>query len=172
MKKLLALLTLFFVLGAAGDMVVRVYVTSWQDLKRIDEKSLDIAAGRYGEWYDLVVDHASLNKVIASGLPYEVTIHSLEYEKDQVRGSYLSYTEINDSLRNLALNYASICKFDSLPFPTYEGRWIYCVKISDNPQLEEDEPAFTLDDIEWLTNAIWGFTPDEARKIFFYNQLG
>ncbi len=155
MKKLLALLTLFFVLGAAGDMVVRVYVTSWQDLKRIDEKSLDIAAGRYGEWYDLVVDHASLNKVIASGLPYEVTIHSLEYEKDQVRGSYLSYTEINDSLRNLALNYASICKFDSLPFPTYEGRWIYCVKISDNPQLEEDEPAFTLDAThhsrEWAT---------------------
>jgi hypothetical protein len=101
MKKLLALLTLLFVLGNAGDMIVRVYVTSWQDLKRIDEKSLDIAAGRYGEWYDLVVNHTGLNKVISSGLPYEVTVHSLEYEKSRVRGTYLSYTEMNDSLNSI-----------------------------------------------------------------------
>lgn len=155
MKKLLALLTLFFTLGAAQDMIVRVYVTSWQDLKRIDEKSLDIAAGRYGKWYDLVADDGLLNKVIASGLSYEVTVHSLEYEKNQVRGSYLSYTEMNDSLRDLALNHASICMLDSLPFPTYEGRWIYGVKISDNPQLEENEPGFTIDGChhsrEWAT---------------------
>jgi hypothetical protein len=155
MKRLIASTTLLFTLGAAQDMIVRVYVPTWNDLKRIDEKTLDIAAARYGEWYDLVADAGILGKVIASGLPYEVTIQSLEYEKDKVRGYYLSYTEINDSLRNLALNNASICMLDSLPYPTCEGRWIYGVKISDNPQLEEDEPGFTLDGChhsrEWAT---------------------
>jgi len=155
MRKIITLTTLLFIYATAQDMIVRVYVPTWQELKRIDEKSLDIAAGRHGEWFDLVADDGLLAKVIASGLPYEVTVHSLEYEKDQMRGYYLSYTEINDSLRNLALNYPSICMFDSLPFPTYEGRWIYGVKISDKPQIEEDEPGFTLDGChhsrEWAT---------------------
>ena len=155
MKRLMLLLVAFFVLGLAQDMVVRVYCHSWKDLTRISKKPMDIAAGRYGEWYDLVVDEQGLQKVIASGLPYEVTVHSLEYEKEKVRGSYLSYSEINDSLRNLAQNYPSICKFDSLPFPTYEGRWIYGVKISDNVNIEEDEPGFTIDGChhsrEWAT---------------------
>jgi hypothetical protein len=70
MKKLPALLTLLFVLGAAQDMIVRIYVPTWQELRKIDEKSLDIAAGRYGEWYDLVADDGLLNKVIASGLQF------------------------------------------------------------------------------------------------------
>ncbi|MGD9379870.1 MAG: M14 family zinc carboxypeptidase [candidate division WOR-3 bacterium] len=155
MKRLALLLALLFILGTAQDMIVRVYVPTWQDLKKIDEKALDIAAGRYGEWYDLVADDEVLNKVIASGLAYEVTVHSLEYEKDQVRGYYLSYAEIVDSLRDLALNHATICVLDSLPYPTYEGRWIYGIKISDNPQLEEDEPGFSIDGChhsrEWAT---------------------
>ena len=155
MKRLLAIFVLMLTLGMAQDMIVRVYVNSWNELRKIDEKSLDIAAGRYGEWYDLIADHALLGKVVGSGLPYEVTVHSLEYEKDQVRGSYLSYDEINDSLWQMAFDHPSICALESLPFTTYEGRWIYGVKISDNPQLEEDEPGFTLDGChhsrEWAT---------------------
>jgi hypothetical protein len=155
MKRLIFLITILFILGAAQDMIVRVYVSTWQDLRRIQQKPLDIAAGRYGEWYDIIAHDDILGKVIASGLPYMVTVNSLEYEKDQVRGYYLSYTEINDSLRNLALDHPSICMFDSLPLPTYEGSWIYGVKISDNPQIEEDEPGFTLDGChhsrEWAT---------------------
>ena len=155
MKRIVLLIALLSILGAAQDMIVRVYASTWRDLRKIDEKSLDIAAGRHGEWYDLVADDNTMNKVIASGLPYEMRVYSMEYEKDQVRGYYLSYAEINDSLRNLALNHASICMLDSLPWPTYEGRWIYGVKISDNPQIDEDEPGFTLDGChhsrEWAT---------------------
>jgi carboxypeptidase T len=155
MRRFIVLTTLLFILGSTQDMIVRVYVPTWQELRKIDEKSLDIAAGRHGEWFDLVADDELLGKVIASGLPHEVMVHSLEYEKDQVRGYYLSYTEINDSLRNLAQTHASICMLDSLPFTTYEGRWIYGVKISNNPQIEEDEPGFTLDGChhsrEWAT---------------------
>jgi len=145
MKRLIIVICVIIVLGFTQDMIVRVYVPSWEDLSRLLGKNLDIAAGNYGEWYDLVVDHEGLNKVIASGVTYEVIIYSLEHEKEKVRGHYLSYAEINDSLTTLAQNYPSICKFDSLPIQTYEGRWIYGVKISDNVQVEEDEPKFTLD---------------------------
>lgn len=170
MRRTILLISTIFVIGAAQDMIVRIYAPSWQYLERIDKKSLDIAAGRDGEWYDLVVDQEGLNKVIASGLPYEVTIYSLEYEKEKVRGSYLSYTQINDSLREFAQNNVSICKLDSLPFPTYEGRWIYGVKISDNPQLEEDEPGFTIDGChhsrEWATPQAVLFFADSMLRAY------
>jgi len=168
MKKI----TLLLIIGSfvfAQEMIVRVYVSSWQDLNRISDGPLEIAAGRYGEWYDLVVERDGLNKVIASGLPYEVTIYSLAYEKEKYRGSYLSYTQINDSLRHLALNYPNLCKFDSLPIRTYEGRWIYGIKISDNVNLNEFEPNFSLDGChhsrEWATpQAVLFFTDSMLRS--------
>ena len=137
-------------------MIVRVYVPTWQDLKVLDARSLDIAAGRYGEWYDLVVDQQGLSDILASGLPYEVTVPSIDLARDEARGEYCSYADMVDSLITLSLNYPDLCQLDSLPFPTYEGRWIYGVKISDNVSVEEyDEPKFTLDGChhsrEWAT---------------------
>ena len=96
MKKVFVILCMVIVLGFTQDMIVRVYVPSWEELNsRLADKNLDVAAGSHGEWFDLVVDHEGLNRVIASGLTYEVIIHSLEHEKEKVRGNYLSYTEIN-----------------------------------------------------------------------------
>lgn len=170
MKKFTAAFLLLSALLSAQDMIVRVYTRSWDGLRRIDEKPLDIAAGRYGEWYDLIVDPETFDKIVASGLPYEVTVHSLEHEKERVRGTYLSYTQINDSLRAFALTHPSICKFDSLPVPTYEGRWIYGVKISDYPQLDEDEPGFMLDGChhsrEWATPQAVLFFADSMVRAY------
>ena len=152
------------------DMVVRVYVPTWQELQKIPGKPMEIAAGRYGEWYDLVVDREGLDRVIASGLPYEVTIYSLELEKEKVRGNYLSYTQITDSLRHLCQNYPTLCKMDSLPLRTYEGRWIYGVKISDNVYLDEFEPNFSIDGChhsrEWATPQAVLFFADSMLRSY------
>jgi len=53
MLKLLLLLSLLSY--TERQMVVRVYVHSWQDLKRIELRGLDIASGRLDQYYDLVV---------------------------------------------------------------------------------------------------------------------
>ncbi len=156
MKRLFVVLCMVAAIGFAQHMIVRVYVSSWSDLARISPKyDLDIAAGHYGEWYDLVMDQDGLDQVKASGLPYEITIYSLEHERDKYRGSYCSYNDMTDSLRGMAASYPSICKIDSLPNTTYLGRWIYGIKISDNVNIEEDEPKFTLDGAhhsrEWAT---------------------
>ncbi len=152
------------------DMIVRVYVPTWQDLQRIPGKPLEIAAGCYGEWYDLLVDQEGLKRVIASGLPYEVTVYSLELEKGNVRGYYLNYAQIVDSLRRLAQNYPLLCKMDSLPLRTYEGRWIYGVKISDNVFLDEFEPNFAIDGChhsrEWATPQAVLFFADSMLRSY------
>mgnify|MGYP005839798563 CR=1 FL=1 len=165
---LLASFVLSFIIGQ--DMIVRVYVPDWKELQKIPGKPMEIAAGIYGEWYDLVVDREGLDRVIASGIPYEVTIYSLELEKEKVRGSYLNYNQITDSLRHLAQNYPALCKMDSLPLRTYEGRWIYGVKISDNVHIDEFEPNFTLDGChhsrEWATPQAVLFFADSMLRSY------
>ncbi len=147
MKKVLVLLFVLASIVSAQDRIVRVYASSIHDLRRISDKvDLDFAGARAGEYYDIVAGNELLQSIINSGLAYEVTVHDLAQAKETVRADYLSYSEIEDSLRLLAQAYPAICKFDSLPIPTYEGNWIYGIKISDNPYLEDDgEPGFLID---------------------------
>jgi hypothetical protein len=155
MKRAFILFFIIISLSLSQDMIVRVYAPTWDDLKRISPKYLlDIASVRAGEWYDIVADREVFNKIVASGLTYEVIVHSLAQQKNAVRADYLSYTETNDSLRQFVQNYPLICKLDSLPIPTHEGNWLYGVKISDNVHIEEDdEPGFLVDGLhhsrEW-----------------------
>jgi len=151
-------LYIFFIYEFAfSHSVVRVYCGQMNDLTRISPKiNLDIAAARAGEWYDIVADRAVMDRIIASGLPYEVRIFDLEYQKDLVRGMYHSYAQITAILRNMAAAYPAICKLDSLPLKTFQNRWIYAVKISDNPGIEEEsEPGMLVDGChharEWQT---------------------
>lgn len=150
------------------DMIVRVYAPSWRELKKISSDSpLDIAGARAGEWYDIVADQRLVNSIIGSGLSYEVVVHSLARAKEKVRGQYLSYDEANDSLRAMAQDYSSICKLDSLPITTYQGRWLYGVKISDNPYIEEDdEPGFLIDGVHHARE--WACVP---MVIFFVDSM-
>jgi hypothetical protein len=141
----------------AQHLLVRVYAPRWKDLTKISPKyDLDIASAKAGEWYDIVADRQTMDRIIASGLPYEVRIYDMEAEKEKVRGQYYTYDEYTQLMRQMAQNYPAICRFDSLPIRTYQNRWIYGVKISDNPSYEDPtEPGFLVDGThhsrEWAT---------------------
>ncbi len=60
---------------------------------------------------------------------------------------YPTLTEINNELQLAAATFPSICEFVDVNAtygtpPTWDGRHIHAVKISDNVALEEDEPSF------------------------------
>ena len=146
MRKIIVALLVLISFAMAQDMIVRVYAPNWQDIEKISPKyDLDIASARAGEYYDIVADHDVLMQIRGSGLSYEIIVFSIAHIKEQVRADYLSYAEVNDSLQQMVQNYPSICKLDSLPIPTYQGNWMYGVKISDNVHVEEDdEPGFLM----------------------------
>jgi hypothetical protein len=147
MRKVLVFLIVLVSMVSAQDRIVRVYASTIHDLRRISDKvDLDFAGASAGEYYDIFADSELLQRIVNSGLAYEVIVHDLAQAKESVRAQYLSYTEIEDSLRQLAQDYPAICMFDSLPIPTHEGNWIYGIKISDNPYIEDDgEPGFLID---------------------------
>jgi hypothetical protein len=171
MKRFFILFFIIISIVFAQNMIVRVYAPSYNELKRISEKPVDIAGARGGEWYDIVADDMLLDKIINSGLYYEVRIYDLEYEAEISRAQYLSYEEVNDSLRQMVANYPLICKLDSLPIPTYQGNWIYGIKISDNPDIEEDdEGGFLIDGLhhsrEWACIPVVLFFADSILRSY------
>jgi murein tripeptide amidase MpaA len=146
---------IFFQLNNNQQMLVRVYTDDYRDLKRIELKSLDIAGRRYQEYFDIVVSPEEYRYILSSGLNNEIIEVDLELAKDRVRGQYHSYTEVRNILEGYASSYPSICKFDSIGL-SHEGYWIYALKISDNPQVEDDTEAGALFDAlhhsrEWAT---------------------
>lgn len=166
MRKTFVLFLLFMGVLFSQQRIVRVYARSLNHLSRISAKlDLDIAGVQAGISYDIVADDVVMGQIIGSGLSYEVVVHDLAVAKENVRADYLSYAEIEDSLRQLAQDYPAICKFDSLPILTYEGNWIYGIKISDNPHIEEDdEPGFLIDGVhhsrEWACVPVVMFFAD------------
>lgn len=146
------------------QMLVRIFVDDYSILRSIDEKGLDIAGREYGEYWDIVVTPQKFNSVIASGLPYEIVSENIEDLKDQVRGQYHSYDQVVTLMRNYASTYSTICKLDSIG-QSYQGRWIYALKISDNPSYEDpDEPGILFDALhhsrEWATIEVVLFYAD------------
>lgn len=172
MKKMVVLLVVGASTLLAQEMLVRVYARARQDLAAIAPKlDLDIASARAGQWYDVVANRAVMDRIIASGLTYEVRIPSLALAREQVRGEYHSYAEVNTLLRNMAANYPAICKLDSLPITTYEGRWLYGVKISDFPGIEDTtEPGYLIDALhhsrEWATPEVVLFFADSVLRAY------
>lgn len=70
-------------------------------------------------------------------------------DPESVPPGYLDLADITLEMQAAAAAYPDICQFVDLTekyglAPTFEGRHMIAVKISDNVELEEDEPAFAL----------------------------
>lgn len=133
----------------AGKTIVRVGASDYQTLyQHIPFKgtSIGIAGARPGESYDLEMDRADMPRVLNSGLPIFLTVDDVDTRVVELGqfGFYCSYDSYVRTMRNWQANYPSICKLESIG-PTHEGRWVYGVKISDNPQVEEDETEILLE---------------------------
>ncbi len=154
-QTILISLLFFCSIGNSNRMLVRVYTSDYRDLSRIELKTLDIAGRRYQEYFDIVVSPEEYASVISSGLQSEVIAQDMDLLKEQFRGQYHSYNEVVQILRNFVTNYPSLCMLDSIGL-SHEGYWIYALKVSDNPQVEEDaEPGVLFDGLhharEWAT---------------------
>ncbi|UCG42836.1 MAG: hypothetical protein JSU73_13415, partial [candidate division WOR-3 bacterium] len=140
-----ALLTSF---ARAKTSIVRVFAQDYEELHRhvrFKGSSIEIASARPAEHFDLIADNADIELVKECGLRTEVVVENVERQREFARqfGQYRSYAEIVAILRGLASSFPDICRLDSFG-PTYQNRWSYGLKISDNPGLDEDEPEVLI----------------------------
>lgn len=65
--------------------------------------------------------------------------NSVKLSSSEIKGGYHSYDSMRLELEDLAGKYQNIINISSIGI-TYEGREILVIKISDNPEIDENEP--------------------------------
>lgn len=161
MKKFLfAFFALCFSLSlfAQQKVIVRFNNPDKAILKEFTQPGYDVAAYKPGEFLDLVVTEADYEKMLAAG--YEIAIVNTTARMaanlgnvDDING-YRTYAEALEELQQIAADHPSICKLIDIGnsrgkeyFESGYGNYgdyqhdIWALKVSDNVDVNEDEPA-------------------------------
>jgi len=148
-------------------MLVRVYVDA-QRVKNLPH-GLDVAGCKRGEWIDVVVDEEELNRIRGKGFMTRILLEDVDAYHRKMQGQYHNYQEFVDSLTNIAVQHPEIAKLDTIGI-SYEGREILCLKISDNVNIDEDEPELLFMGLhharEWPTLEICLFYADTLARAY------
>jgi hypothetical protein len=148
--------------AAPVRMEARVYYTSYDELAtKLGDLlgELDICTHvevENGRSYLVIdTDQDQLKAIRAHGLSTEVTYPDIRDKFREVTGCnpddgsfrdfgyFFNYWEMRDTLNRLIANYPNIAVMAS-PGNSYQGRPLYCIKISDNPLVNEGEPQVFL----------------------------
>jgi hypothetical protein len=143
----------------AGTIIeARVYFDEIRNLSRLGDVAgqLDVctwAKDDLGGYLVINTDAAQIEQIRAAGLLVDITYPDIRqkfYKMTGVRpgdldagrdfGYYLTYYEMQDTLKALAAAYPAICTTFSLG-SSPQGRPLWCLKISDNAGTTEHEPA-------------------------------
>ncbi|MFO7651519.1 MAG: M14 family zinc carboxypeptidase [bacterium] len=146
-------------LDRSGPIVeARVYFDNTHTLARLGDLAgeLDVCTwdeDETGGWLVINTDKAQLEQIRDAGLYAEVTWPDVRdkfravtgidpYDTDAGRnfGYFFTYYEMEDTLDRFVANYPNLCTKVSAGV-SFQGRQLWCLKISDNPGVAENEPA-------------------------------
>jgi len=113
--------------------------------------TLDVAEVKRGEWVRIITDGEEIGKL--RGMGFQVIVEQKDlviYYQSRLDGTkpmggYNTYSETVDFLDSLHAEHPDIISEKDSIGASVEGRVIWAMKISDNPELEEDEPEVLYD---------------------------
>ena len=155
---------------------VKVFLNSQEDIRTLQMNDIDIEhfRGSVEDGIVIVVNQVELGRLKNTGFRYEVTIPDMdEFYKNRApstmaelqisenvklldnvnsfgygsMGGYYTYTEVVQKLDSMILQYPNLISLKQDIATTTEGRKVWAVKISDNPNVNESatEPAIYFD---------------------------
>jgi len=145
---------------------VKVFINKFEDIRTLQLNDIDIEHYRGGltEGITIVINQVELGKLKSTGLRYEVTIPDMdEYyanrppsttaelqSSENVKmtdnvnsfgygsmGGYYTYAEVVQKLDSMRIQYPNLISLKQEIATTTEGRKVWAVKISDNPDIDE-----------------------------------
>ena len=155
---ILSLLLMSQVVWADNNLVhkVRIRLNSKADMSHIYKSGIDLEGSRIkdGVFVECFANEYELNNIDDAGLQYEMlqydmasfyeeqlaeTQSSREYRHGSM-GGYLTYDEIVNEMDSLFTQYPNLVSEKISIDTTLQGRHLWAFKISDNPEVDEDEP--------------------------------
>jgi len=145
---LVTLLVVLFV-GAAGAadiyMQVKVSYENEDQLKDLYRMGLDIIYAE-SDFLEIVTNPEKLNEIVLRGFETEIIQEDLEkfyksrLDSSKDMGGYKTLSEVNAYVDGIIADHPDICSDKISIGQTIEGRDMWAIKISDNPDVDEDEP--------------------------------
>lgn len=142
---LLVILAVAFAANAA-DMQVRLYLDSKDDIQKVQLLPLDVVWEGDG-YIEVVTTFEQLAEIEGLGLRTEVVhedvtaYYQSRFPKARDMGGYKTLSEIEVYMTEIAFFHPDIVSARTAIGTTIEGRSIYAMKISDNPEVDEmNEP--------------------------------
>ncbi len=131
--------------GQQHDILIRVPFETKQDWIQLRQMGLDIVL-RGDDYFEIVASQSELDALEGQGFKYEVIHESmgafyrsrLDVSKDM--GGYMTLDEIIAHVDTVIADHPNIVSAKQNLGSTIEGRDMWAIKISDNPEIDEDEP--------------------------------
>ncbi len=126
-----------------NGVYVKLYYQNSDDLELL--KSMDIEIGRKinNSYFQAYLTECQLEEITNEGIKVEI----VHYPQDKilVDPEYHTYEDLLLNLNYYSYLYPNITSLQTIGFSQLQGKSIPAIKISDNPQIDEDEPAVLYD---------------------------
>ena len=152
MKYLILFLIFFSVISlSAEEILVSIKNPDNQILKWVKEQNIEIIIFQKKELLDIIINEKQL--VYLQHNRYNFEIFSTEEERLRDIAGYRNYEDVTTELQLIALTHSDITQLTSLGNSTCYDYYlagdddysdfqfeVWCLKLSDNPEVNEDEP--------------------------------
>jgi hypothetical protein len=134
--------------------LVRFWIQTPADQAFMDQNHLRfvIEGGRRGEYYDVVVRADEVQELLQAGTRVEVLHENLEsfyasrLSGRETWGLYHTFSEAIAWMDSLNLEYPQVVSARWSIGQGHEGNDLWCIRVSDNPEIDEpDEPEILFD---------------------------
>ena len=126
--------------------LVQVNISTPGTLESLLEMPLDIPGPPTPDgWIQVIVTDEEMEMLVRMGYRVEEIIHHMqEYYANRLggrpMGDYMTFGEIIAAVDTIHANYPNITTEKFSIGQTWEGRDIWAIKLSDNPNIDEEEP--------------------------------
>jgi hypothetical protein len=126
-------------------ILTRINLTPGLSITPLQLAGLDIATVKRGEYVEIVCQPSDLEIIGNLGYQYQIVIPDMErfYAEqygDRTMGGFRTWTESVAFLDSIHALYPNITTAKFSLGNTIEGRPMWAIKVSDNPEVDEDEP--------------------------------
>lgn len=128
--------------------LVKVKKLTNAQIVNLASQGYDIAR-RGVDFAEMVLDQSEIQEFVKNGHPVNFVIEDLDAYIKNIKAkqtkntAYFTYSTMETTMKGWAEKYSNICRLESIG-KSCEGRDIWALKISDNPEVNEPEPAALL----------------------------
>ncbi len=140
----LSFLTLTNMAQESKQKLYRIYVKDFNLIKNIENQGVTVYNRKPGTYIEVMAQPEKIQNLNIDGATVEFIANSFaELYHDQLTlksiPPFHGYQNTLDELVSIAAHHPDITRLDTIGF-SVQGRAILCLKISDNPSVDEDEP--------------------------------